>query len=62
MVDMTSIQNVINKLTNKTKLIWIETPSNPTLKIIDIEGIVHAIRYLYIINNIKNIKKYKKLN
>lgn len=31
--------NVTNAITSKTKLIWLETPTNPTLKIADIEYI-----------------------
>ncbi len=37
--DTTSITNVIDALTPNTKLIWLETPTNPTLKISDIEAI-----------------------
>ncbi|RYE26407.1 MAG: PLP-dependent transferase [Sphingobacteriales bacterium] len=35
----TNISNVIDALTPNTKLIWLETPTNPTLKISDIEAI-----------------------
>jgi cystathionine beta-lyase len=38
-VDTTNAENVFNAITPKTKLIWIETPSNPTLKISDIAAI-----------------------
>ncbi|HYM95621.1 MAG TPA: PLP-dependent aspartate aminotransferase family protein [Chitinophagaceae bacterium] len=38
-VDTTNIENVFNAITPKTKLIWIETPTNPTLKISDIGAI-----------------------
>ena len=38
-VDTTNAENVFNAVTSKTKLIWIETPTNPTLKISDIEAI-----------------------
>jgi len=38
-VDTTNPENVFNAITLKTKLIWIETPTNPTLKISDIEAI-----------------------
>ncbi len=37
--DTTSAENVLNKITAKTKLIWIESPTNPTLKISDIQAI-----------------------
>lgn len=38
-VDITDPENVAKAITNKTKLIWIETPTNPTLKIVDIEAV-----------------------
>jgi cysteine-S-conjugate beta-lyase len=42
--DTTNIENVFNAVTPKTKLIWIETPTNPTLKISDIEAIAKIAR------------------
>lgn len=38
-VDTTQVENVFNAITPATKLIWIETPTNPTLKISDIKAI-----------------------
>jgi len=38
-VDATNHENVFDAITPKTKLIWIETPTNPTLKIADIKAI-----------------------
>ncbi|HTI10335.1 MAG TPA: PLP-dependent aspartate aminotransferase family protein [Puia sp.] len=38
-VDTSNPEAVFNALTPKTKLIWIETPTNPTLKITDIQAI-----------------------
>lgn len=38
-VDTTNAANVATALTEKTKLIWLETPTNPTLKISDIKTI-----------------------
>jgi cystathionine beta-lyase len=38
-VDATQAENVFNAITPRTKLIWIETPTNPTLKIADIVAI-----------------------
>lgn len=35
-VDMTNIANIENAINPKTKLIWIETPTNPMLNIVDI--------------------------
>lgn len=38
-VDTTDIANVRSALSQKTKLIWLETPTNPTLRISDIRAI-----------------------
>jgi cystathionine beta-lyase len=38
-VDTSDVENIFNAITPKTKLIWLETPTNPTLKISDIEAI-----------------------
>jgi len=38
-VDATNAENVFNAITPNTKLIWLETPTNPTLKISDIKAI-----------------------
>lgn len=38
-VDATNIQNIIAAVNEKTKIIWLESPTNPTLKISDIKSI-----------------------
>jgi cystathionine beta-lyase len=38
-VDTSNAQNVADAISPKTKLIWLESPSNPTLKISDIKAI-----------------------
>ncbi len=38
-VDFTDTANIFNAITPRTKLIWVETPTNPTLKIADIAAI-----------------------
>ncbi|OIQ22160.1 MAG: cystathionine beta-lyase [Flavobacterium sp. MedPE-SWcel] len=38
-VDTTETANVANVISSKTKLVWIESPTNPTLKVSDIETI-----------------------
>jgi len=43
-VDSTQAENVFNAITPQTKLIWIETPTNPTLKISDIAAIARIAR------------------
>ena len=41
-VDMTDVENVKKGITDKTKLIWLETPTNPMLKLFDIEAVCKA--------------------
>ena len=43
-VDTTDSENVFNAITPRTKLIWIETPTNPTLKITDIAAIARIAK------------------
>lgn len=53
-VDTTDIINVVDNITPKTKFIWLETPTNPTLKISDISEIAkaaHANGLLLIVDN-----------
>ncbi|MEL6811230.1 MAG: PLP-dependent aspartate aminotransferase family protein [Bacteroidota bacterium] len=38
-VDTTDVDHVAQAVTSKTRLIWIESPTNPTLKVSDIEAI-----------------------
>ncbi len=38
-VDTTDIQNVMDAINERTRFVWIETPTNPTLKISDIRAI-----------------------
>lgn len=38
-VDTSSIENVVEAITPQTRLVWLETPTNPTLKISDIAAI-----------------------
>lgn len=43
-VDMNSVENVTEAITDKTKLVWLETPTNPLMKIADIAGITAAVK------------------
>ena len=43
-VDTTDAENVFNAITSNTKLIWLETPTNPTLKVSDIAAIAKIAR------------------
>lgn len=52
--DTTNIENVVDAITPKTKLIWIETPTNPTLKVSDIASIAEiakANKLLFCVDN-----------
>lgn len=43
-VDMNEVDNVTNAISKNTKLIWLETPTNPLMKIADIEEISKAAK------------------
>jgi cystathionine gamma-synthase len=48
-IDMTDLQNIEDHINENTQLIWIETPSNPLMRITDIEAVTrlakkHGIR------------------
>ena len=43
-VDMNEVGNVVKAISDKTKLIWLETPTNPLMKIADIEEITKAVK------------------
>jgi len=53
-VDTSDVQNVLDAITPATKLIWLETPTNPTLKISDIGAIAKiakAHQILFAVDN-----------
>src|SRR5687768_10896903 len=43
-VDMTSVANVERALTKQTRVVWIETPSNPLVRVVDIAAITKLAR------------------
>lgn len=43
-IDLTKPENLESAITPETKLIWLETPTNPLLKIVDIEAIAKIAR------------------
>lgn len=43
-VDCSDVNNLVDAITPGTKLIWLETPTNPTLKIADIEAIARLAK------------------
>ena len=53
-VDTTDADNICDYINEKTKLVWLESPTNPTLKISDIQEIsriAHANNALVVIDN-----------
>ncbi|WP_260300599.1 MULTISPECIES: cystathionine gamma-synthase [Pedobacter] len=38
-LDLSKPENILPYINDKTRLVWIETPTNPTMQVIDIEGI-----------------------
>ena len=53
-VDMTNINKVEQAIQKNTKLIWIETPTNPLLRIIDIDAVTNLIENRDIISVVDN--------
>jgi cystathionine gamma-lyase len=43
-VDMTSVENLAAAIRPETKLIWVETPTNPLLKLVDLEAVAGLAR------------------
>lgn len=53
-VDTSDLENIRKAVTARTEIIWIETPTNPTLKITDIAGaaeIAHSKRIMLAVDN-----------
>lgn len=53
-VDATEAENVVDAINEKTKLIWVESPTNPTLKIADLRTIgkiAKANKVLFCVDN-----------
>jgi cystathionine beta-lyase/cystathionine gamma-synthase len=53
-IDMSDPANVVQAITDNTKMVWVETPTNPLLRIIDIEqvaGICKASGVLCVVDN-----------
>ena len=53
-VDMTDLSNIEKALEKNTKMIWIETPTNPLLKLVDIQGVSSLVRSREIITVVDN--------
>jgi len=53
-VDLTNSENFIKALKPNTKMVWLETPTNPTLKLVDIKKIAKAATEKGIITVVDN--------
>jgi len=53
-VDMTDINNIKTAINSETRLIWIETPTNPLLKIVDIRKVSKLARPSNILTVVDN--------
>lgn len=53
-IDMTDIETVRSAITTKTRLIWLETPTNPMLRLIDIAAISKLARQHGILTCVDN--------
>ena len=42
--DLTKLENLDRLMTSKTKMVWIETPTNPMLNIVDIEAVCAHVK------------------
>ena len=53
-VDTTDVENVAEAVSEKTRFVWLESPTNPTLKVSDIEKIskiAHAVDAQVVVDN-----------
>ena len=53
-VDMGDTSNISNVINERTKLLWIETPTNPLMNIVDIEAVSRIAREKKIISCVDN--------
>lgn len=53
-VDMSDAQNVADAISEHTRMIWVESPTNPLLKIIDIEAITQLAKARQIMTVVDN--------
>jgi len=43
-VGLENAGDIVNHITDKTKMVWIETPTNPMLNVVDIEAVCEAVK------------------
>ncbi|XP_055942977.1 cystathionine gamma-lyase-like [Argiope bruennichi] len=54
-VDMRDLKNVENAIKPNTRMVWIETPTNPTMKMVDLDGVSKILKnhpeIVYVVDN-----------
>jgi len=53
-LDLSNPENMLPYINEKTKLVWIETPTNPTMQVIDIEGVAKITKEKNLILTVDN--------
>jgi cystathionine gamma-lyase len=53
-VDLTDAQNFSKAIKSNTKLVWLETPTNPTLKLVDIRAVTKVAKEKSILSAVDN--------
>src|SRR5690606_2229562 len=53
-LDLDKPENILPYINENTKLVWIETPTNPTMRIIDIEGVAKITKAKNILLTVDN--------
>ncbi|GGI25582.1 cystathionine gamma-synthase [Pedobacter mendelii] len=53
-LDLSKPENMLPYINDKTRLVWIETPTNPTMQIIDIEGVAKITKEKKLILTVDN--------
>ncbi len=53
-VDLTDTQNFLKSVTSETKMVWLESPTNPTMKLADIQAIAQLAKSKNIISVVDN--------
>lgn len=53
-VDMDKAENITSAITDKTKMIFIETPTNPLLKLVDLEAVIKVAKEHKLISVVDN--------
>lgn len=53
-VDMTNLDSIENAINKQTRMIWVETPTNPTLKLIDLRKVAALAKKHHLLSVVDN--------